>query len=126
MIPNIRNLPAEEAEERLAAAGLKVAHEGYGSYALDVIPVPGTVVDKGTTVLLVFHEEELPEPTIVTVPDVTGLSMRDAAFALQEKGLRIRIQGTGVATSQFPAPGERTPSGSVVEVQFSSPGTSAP
>lgn len=126
VIPNIRNLPAEEAEERLAAAGLKVAHEGYGSYALDVIPVPGTVVDKGTTVLLVFHEEELPEPTIVTVPDVTGLSMRDAAFALQEKGLRIRIQGTGVATSQFPAPGERTPSGSVVEVQFSSPGTSAP
>src|SRR5690606_28824241 len=28
-IPNIRNLPAEEAEERLKAAGLHVAHEGY-------------------------------------------------------------------------------------------------
>lgn len=122
-VPNIRNLPAEEAEERLVAAGLRVAHEGHGSYALDVIPVPGTVVDRGTTVLLIFHDEELPEPTIVSVPDLTGLSMRDAALRLQERGLRIRIEGTGLATSQFPAPGELTPTGSVVEVRFAPPGT---
>lgn len=125
-IPNIRNLPAEEAEERLEAAGLRVAHEGYGTYALDVIPVPGTVVDRGTTVLLVFHDELMPEPTIVQVPDLTGLSMRDAALRLQERGLRIRIQGTGFATGQYPAPGELTPSSSVIEVQFTPPGASSP
>lgn len=121
-VPNVRNLPAEEAEAKLTAAGLRVAHEGYGSYTIDVLPAPGTLVDPGTTVLLLFHEEQLPEPKIVTVPDLTGLSMRDAALRLQELGLFIRIEGTGIAVSQYPAPGERTPTRSVVEVRFAPPG----
>lgn len=126
VVPNVRNLPIEEGEERLVSAGLRIAHEGHGSYILDVIPVPGTVVDKGTTVLVVFHDEEPADPVIVEVPDLTGLSMRDAALKLQERGLRIRIEGTGIATAQYPRAGDLMPSGSVVEVTFTPPGTIEP
>lgn len=119
-VPNVRNMPVEEAEAVLTAAGLRVVHEGFGSYVLDVLPLPGTEIDRGTTVLLVFHDEAPKEPTIVEVPDIQGMTLRQAALKLQEHNLRIRIQGTGIAVRQFPEPGQNVASESVVEVHFSS------
>ena len=34
------------------------------------------------------------------VPDVTGMGAKDAVFALQKRGLRVRINGCGQITKQ--------------------------
>jgi cell division protein FtsI (penicillin-binding protein 3) len=41
-----------------------------------------------------------------TMPDLRGLSARDAAAILRELGLEFRIAGAGTVASQVPAPGE--------------------
>ena len=79
-------------------------------------PNPELLVDRGSTVLVLFHEEPAPDPVDVQVPRLTGLSMRDAALLLHELGLRIRIHGTGVARSQSHEPGTVVPSGTLIEV----------
>ena len=53
------------------------------------------------------------------VPDVLGLSMRDASTRLADDGLRITIVGSGLAVKQVPAAGVQIPKGSAVEVIFS-------
>jgi cell division protein FtsI (penicillin-binding protein 3) len=45
------------------------------------------------------------------VPDLRGLSARDATRALVKLGLRPRVTGNGVVVSQEPAPGSPTASG---------------
>ncbi|MBV5344023.1 MAG: PASTA domain-containing protein, partial [Rhodoferax sp.] len=39
------------------------------------------------------------------MPDLSGLSMRKALRLLQDKNIRVRVQGTGRVVSQSPAPG---------------------
>lgn len=120
-VPNVRNLTRDDAADLLAQAGLRVAYEGVGTFVLDTVPKPGAVVEQGTTVLMLFHEEERPEPIDVRVPSLVGLSMRDAALLLQDAGLLIRIEGTGVARSQEPRAGEVIASGTAVHVRFEPP-----
>ena len=43
-----------------------------------------------------------------TVPNVVGMNLRDALFALENRGLRVRATGMGAVVSQSVAPG--TPS----------------
>jgi beta-lactam-binding protein with PASTA domain len=45
------------------------------------------------------------------MPDVRGLSARDAMVALSRAGLRVRITGAGSVVSQTPAAGEPIDSG---------------
>lgn len=55
---------------------------------------------------------------LTTVPDFSGLSVRQVAEECQELGLEVTISGTGVASKQKPAPGARVAPGAVVQVQF--------
>ena len=80
-------------------------------------PSPGARVPTQTTVRLFFYESEQGES--VEVPDVLGLSMRDASTRLADDGLRITIVGSGLAVKQVPAAGVQIPKGSAVEVIFS-------
>jgi stage V sporulation protein D (sporulation-specific penicillin-binding protein) len=116
-VPNVRNLPVDEAFSILKAEGFKVAEEGTGGYVLEMTPQPGVLVDKGTTVLVSLYTEPIITED-VKVPDLSGRSMRDAALLLHEKGLKIRIEGTGVVEKQNPAAGTVVPSGTIVEVRF--------
>jgi membrane peptidoglycan carboxypeptidase len=74
-------------------------------------------------ILVARHDESHTEPTsgtveppaIVTIggqggttstfPDLTGLSARDALLTLSRLGVTARLRGTGLVTSQQPAPG---------------------
>ena len=41
----------------------------------------------------------------IEVPDVSGMGVKDAVFALQKRGLRVRINGCGQIVKQDIAPG---------------------
>ncbi len=48
------------------------------------------------------------------VPDVTGRSLRDAVFALHQRGFRVRIEGNGRPIRTSPAAGDSLMTGSLV------------
>ena len=50
------------------------------------------------------------------VPDLKGLGLKDALFALEEMGLRCQYSGTGHVVTQFPAPGTACKSGQSVKL----------
>jgi membrane peptidoglycan carboxypeptidase len=51
---------------------------------------------------------------IVLVPDVAGRPVRSAAFALHQRGLRVRVDGSGLVRRTVPAAGDSLPAGKTV------------
>jgi cell division protein FtsI (penicillin-binding protein 3) len=53
-----------------------------------------------------------------TVPNVVGMNLRDALFALENKGLKVRANGFGTVTNQSIAAGSATAKNSLVYIQL--------
>jgi cell division protein FtsI (penicillin-binding protein 3) len=51
---------------------------------------------------------------VVVVPEVTGRTVRSAAFALHQRGLRVRVDGSGVVIRSVPAAGDSLAAGKTV------------
>jgi cell division protein FtsI (penicillin-binding protein 3) len=52
------------------------------------------------------------------VPDVRGMSLRDAIYLLENSGLRVRYTGRGKVRKQFPEHGARYSDGTVVSLEM--------
>ncbi|MDI9877485.1 penicillin-binding protein [Flectobacillus rivi] len=50
------------------------------------------------------------------VPDTRGMSLRDAMYVLENKGLKVRVKGIGKVTSQSIPPGANFTSGRTIEL----------
>ena len=131
-VPSIVNLPLSEAMAvaRESGFGIRVAEgEGLkgGAETLFVrkqLPPPGARVKSGTTILAIVSpafESESDGLEMVRVPDVTGRSIRDTARILAQVGLRLVVEGSGLASEQSPAPGNLVKKGSSVWVSFKPP-----
>ncbi|MGB9628197.1 MAG: penicillin-binding protein [Thermodesulfobacteriota bacterium] len=57
---------------------------------------------------------------VLTMPDLTGLSMRNALSRIEGKGLIIRISGNGRVVDQSPKPGSIIEKGDICYLKFSS------
>ncbi|MBC7448742.1 MAG: PASTA domain-containing protein, partial [Hymenobacteraceae bacterium] len=55
------------------------------------------------------------------VPDVVGLTLRDALFLLGNQGLRVTTQGLGHVVAQSLAPGTRAPVGTPLRLELRGP-----
>ncbi|MBK8706817.1 MAG: PASTA domain-containing protein [Saprospiraceae bacterium] len=53
---------------------------------------------------LIIDNRRLPEDK---VPSVIGMGLRDALYALENRGLRVRISGVGKVVTQSIMPGTR-------------------
>jgi cell division protein FtsI (penicillin-binding protein 3) len=51
-----------------------------------------------------------------SIPDVHGLSVREAAFALHRAGFNVQLDGFGFASTTTPASGTMAPAGTLVRV----------
>ena len=116
IVPNVANYSKNEAQARLEQANLRWFFEGEGALVADQTPSPGARVPAQTAIHLFFYDPEAQEEVIV--PSVMGLSMRDASQKLAEAGLKIRIDGSGIAYNQSPKAGTKLPKGATVEVNF--------
>jgi len=52
------------------------------------------------------------------VPDVRGMSLRDAVFLLENSGIRVKFSGKGRVRSQSPEHGSRYFNGTVVSLEM--------
>lgn len=123
-VPNILNLPLGDAQSILAQNGLSWRLIDGGSVVIDQFPRPGARVKWGTRILIYFDPgDDLSAQPYATVPDLKGLTVREAAERLKELDLLLSPSGSGVAHSQHPPPGTRLPRGARVMVEFQPPQT---
>lgn len=116
IVPNLSNYSRSEALARLATDNLQWSLEGEGNFVAEQTPSSGTRVTSQTTVHLFLYD--MGEAEEIIVPSVLGLSMRDASDKLSRNGLRIKINGSGIAKKQSPSAGSKIPKGSAIEVDF--------
>jgi len=98
-VPGGRMLPVAQAREALADAGLRARIEGNGARVLAQVPAAGTRAEKGTVIALAT----VPEAS--ALPNVVGLTVREALTQLAGVAAQAQVVGRGVVVRQEPAPG---------------------
>lgn len=122
-VPGVINYPVAEAGRILQGAGLKHQTVGEGNIVYGQTPDVGARVKQGTTVILELQPAADKESgQVVTVPNLTGLSLKEAGNLLEEIGLRLEPTGSGLAVSQQTEPGMKVPWGTLIKVEFKPPG----
>jgi len=122
VVPNVMGKPVDEAKTAIKDKSLDVRVIGDGDVVTAQTPMAGQSIPRGGTVVITTREEgEVP---LTTVPDVTGLSPREANRVLTGRHLNIRYAGSGYNTAQGVSVSQTIPEGSsvaegtVVTVEF--------
>jgi len=86
-------------------------------------PAPSAIHEPAATVAqpIVLRNADAPGPRM---PDVRGLTAREALRALDAAGLVPRVTGSGVVTAQTPKAGDPISAGEVSSLQFGRPASS--
>ncbi len=124
-IPSYIGLPAEHAAAYAENRGFEVEVIGDGAYITGQSPRAGESYSGNTGRLVLYAEADSTEDA-VAVPNVLGMSVKDANVALSRAGLNIKLTGAGaydsqgvaVAVEQSTAAGEKVPRGTVITVTF--------
>ncbi|HEX7072045.1 MAG TPA: penicillin-binding transpeptidase domain-containing protein [Rhodothermales bacterium] len=108
-VPDVSGKPASVARDLLFARGLVPVHESRAArgFVSSQEPVSPAAAPPGTPVRLVTTDASAER-----IPGVIGMPAREALHTLAARGIRVRIQGSGVVVQQTPASG----SGSTGEV----------
>ncbi len=121
LVPDVVNTSLEDAQSILHEAGLEARVEGEGTWVIEQQPKGGIKCPAGTSVILYLGTQgkTVPNGREVTVPDLTGLTMRETGQLLAKLGLHINPLGSGIASKQDMAPGTRIKAGTTITVTFS-------
>lgn len=131
-VPDVIGKEFSEAYAILDERELNYLSGGSGTIIKDQMPKPGAIVKVNTTVLLyggdppsseeesVESEGEPAEGKII-VPDVKNKSIREANNVLVSEGLKLKIEGSGIALEQDPPAGSQVEPGTIITVKFAMP-----
>ena len=117
-IPNLLGQTAAQAQASLKAAGMQASLLGQGQRVTSQFPPAGAAVTPGSRVLVY-----LGDGGQVEVPNLVGLTVSQAAVALDKTGLILRVVGDGVVVEQEPKAGTTLPRGAAVAVVAKEPPT---
>lgn len=105
--PDLRLLPRGEAERRLRDYGLHARFEGAGTRVLSQQPAAGEPMDRGGLVVAWLSTPQ--DSSGRQLPDLTGLTVREALRQLSQRQVNASIVGRGLVVRQEPAPGSPLP-----------------
>lgn len=120
IVPDLRGYSKDEAVELLNTLGIKykikyMAKDTKNGYVLDQ---NYKQKDYTKTVTLTIGPKSDKKDGKVTVPNVKGLSVQSANQTLQNAGLKIKVEGGGIAYSQSVRAGKKVKRGKVITVKF--------
>ena len=119
-VPSLIGLTLGDARTTLTDVGLALGDvAGNGGVIRSQDPAPPTLVPRGTEVAVSVQATVVPPGRLrVRVPDVVGLSARDAARVVTSLGLVLRGNARdGTVIDQEPTPGTLVPVASTVSVR---------
>lgn len=119
IVPDLGQMNAMTAIDTFINMGLDPIVQTQGEDMYAYLPPAGTVVDKGSSVLLYCKN---PNETAGVVPDLTGKSIRECDRILSGLGYRLSAEGSGVARRQQPEAGTVMENGGTVYVTFATTG----
>ena len=97
-LTSYKNKDTTSSKTELESMGMNVTVIGNGNKVVKQYPSKGDKVTEGTKVFLVTNDSNL------TVPDVSGLSSKQAEDLLRLLGISVTLQGNGYVTAQSIAP----------------------
>ena len=71
-------------------------------------------VSTGDKAVKIYNKKIAP----IYVPDVTGMSIRDALYILENQGMIVKFKGNGMVKKQSIAPGEKLVKGSKILLEL--------
>ncbi|MBQ7088673.1 MAG: PASTA domain-containing protein [Clostridia bacterium] len=120
--PAVTGQTVAVAQTKMANAGLEVTVIGDGDKVLLQVPEAGQTIPAGGTVLLYTEETDTQ---MVTVPDLTGLTVTEVNARAARLGLNVQMTGlvggsasAAISNRQNYKEGEQVPKGTVIEVNF--------
>jgi len=118
-IPQLAGLPKATAQDLLDEIGVKYTTNGTGPLVLSQDKQAGSTIDRGTRITLYLggRTDEASVSDIQSVPDLNGMSMRQAIATLNEYGFNATMVGSGTVYAQFPRAGERLRKGQDVTIR---------
>jgi len=130
-VPDVESQPFQEAKERVERRDLRVKRE-VGRYnpnvpretVVDQNPLPNSAVKPGRRVYLTVNAGEAP---VVDIPDLNGISIREAKNRISSLGLKtgtiepdsLPSPYPNTITRQRPEPGDSLKTGGVVDLWYS-------
>ncbi|MCL6448694.1 MAG: PASTA domain-containing protein [Armatimonadetes bacterium] len=119
LVPNVTGYPAADARRLLESRGLVAGPSGSEGIVQEQRPPAGTPVARGGRVALKVVPFDPAQKTAgeLTMPDLTGLSVKRAGEVCEALGLQPQITGSGVVKSQDPPPGTKVKRGAAVTLE---------
>ncbi len=90
-VPFVKEKTVSEATADMEAEGFEVKVVGNGDTVTDQLPAANSTVAAGTKVILYAGEDK--PGTMVSVPDLTGMTLNQAKSALESRGLYLSTNG---------------------------------
>lgn len=121
-VPLLQGLTVDEAGALLDTEGLIMKLVGFDGIIVEQTPKAGAEVPIQTSIIVYLEDlwsEE--DPGVITMPDLLGMTIRDAGEILGQLGLKMEPSGSGIAVQQEPPPGIVVSQEQTVKVYFSSP-----
>ncbi len=121
-VPFVEDKSLSDAQQALDSKGLTYQIVGEGDTVYGQMPISGTSVAQGGTVIL-YTQQNYTEET-VEVPNLMGYSLSDANYILTASGLNMVAGGastdstSSVVQSQSVAAGTSVTKGTVIELTF--------
>lgn len=97
-LPSLVNKKIENVKTTLESNGMKYIIIGNGNKVVKQIPKPKETITSNDTVFLITNDSN------ITVPNVWGLSSKNAKELLQELGIKVNLDGVGYVTAQSISP----------------------
>ena len=107
-LSSYKNKDVNNSKAELESMGMSVTVIGDGTDVINQYPIKGEKITAGTKVFLITNSSNM------TLPDVTGLSSKQAEDLLRLLGVNVKLEGNGYVTSQ--SVGAGTPITSAMEV----------
>lgn len=105
VIPNVNGMMLNQASALLQYQNAKFTVSGNGAYVVGQEPAPGEFLEEDTIIRLITDNKMLIGDGYKIVPDVVGMSMRDAIYLLKNAGFNVTRNGSGNVIAQFPESG---------------------
>ena len=103
-LPDLTSRQRSVGEEILHDLGLEPVWDGEGDFILNQLPPPGSIVLRDSKVTLQLFEIAHTQDQI-EMPNLIGLSVRQALQRLATIGIDARVRGSGRVVEQFPPAG---------------------
>jgi len=121
-VPDVRGMTLQKAAKTIEEAGFGYMLSGTGTTIEAQMPAGGTQMAEGSNLVLYMDGNLVFDPdAYISVPDITGFSVMEANRVLVSYGLALEPEGSGIAVSQEPEPGEYVFPTSRIKVKFEMP-----